>query len=252
MTEEDPTTLEEYRDLTPQQRTKVKKPALQGIIDSLLNNNSDNEEGGVVLQKLEEILKELKDIKSKYKNYDVELKKLNETVRKQNKVLEAQQNFLEDIDYERRSHDLIILGLKERDDDQVKFSDVLRTIQVDPNEVKVNCMRRLGKREEGEGEVEKNRPLKVTLEKKEMRSEILKNAIKLKDLAKESPFKKVYLKPDVHPEIRKEEKRLFDVYKGEKDNRDNVGMDVLYDRKKRIVTCNGEVIDRFRLFSSFR
>ena len=65
-------------------------------------------------------------------------------------------------------------------------------------------------------------------------------------------MKKVFLKPDVHPEIRKEEKRLYEVFKAEKKNRDNEGMEIVYDRKKRTVTKNGEEVDRFQLFSSFQ
>lgn len=51
----------------------------------------------------------------------------------------------------------------------------------------------------------KNRPLKVKLDMKSKRSEIMKNAKKLKNLDIKNPLKKVFLKPDVHSKIRKEE-----------------------------------------------
>ena len=85
-----------------------------------------------------------------------------------------------------------------------------------------------------------------------MRDSILKNAKNLKDEEEESQYYKVFLKRDTHPEIRKEEKRLYDVFVAERDKPENADHEVLFDRKKRIVTCNGNEIDRFRLFSSFR
>jgi hypothetical protein len=83
-----------------------------------------------------------------------------------------------------------------------------------------------------------------------MRNNVLKNAKKLKDIGEENPLRKVFLKSDVHPKIREEEKRLYEVFKSEKAKRDNVGIEVTYDRKARVVKRNGEEIDRFCLFSS--
>ena len=62
----------------------------------------------------------------------------------------------------------------------------------------------------------------------------------LKDEDESSPYYKVYLKRDTHPEIRKEEKRLYEVFKAEKNKAENADMDVVLDRKKRVVTCNGD------------
>ena len=81
---------------------------------------------------------------------------------------------------------------------------------------------------------------------------ILRNASKLKDQGENDPFKRVFLKRDVHPDIRREEKRLYEVFKAERDKPQNVDFDVIFDRKKRVVTVNGEEIDRFKLFTSFQ
>ena len=178
------------------------------------------------------------------------MKRLQTVVNNQNKILTAQQKFMEELDRDKRANDLIVLSLPENEeDDKEKLSNILRAIDINPDDVQVNNMVRLGIRDENTPT--RNRPLKVTMENKMKRGEILKNAKKLKNLADGNPLKKVFLKPDVHPEIRKEEKRLYEVFKAEKVNRDNAGIDVLYDRKKRVVTRNGEEIDRFRLFSSF-
>ena len=114
--------------------------------------------------------------------------------------------------------------------------------------IEINNIYRLGKKD---GNNDRVRPLKVTLTQRTMRESILKNAKKLKDEPEESCYKRVYLKNDTHPEIRKELKRLYDVFKAEKNKPENAGMEVIFDRKNRNIKCNGEEIDRFRLFSSF-
>ena len=245
----EPTTLAEYRELTQQQRKNVKKTAIQNILDAVVTDNGTNPDSNVI-EKLDKILEELKDIKEKNLAYDNEVKRLKNVVDNQNKILTAHQRFMEEIDREKRANDLIVLGLPENEeDDKANFAKVLTAININPANVDVVKFTRLGKREEGN--LTKNRPLKVSLEQKSKRWDILKNAKKLKDLDEGDPLKKVFLKPDVHPEIRKEEKRLYEVFKAEKANKDNTGIEVLYDRKKRIVTRNGEEVDSFRLFSSF-
>ena len=256
MGDEEPTTLDEYRNMTPQQRKTVRKPALQGILDAIASEDT-NVSGGAVVQKLNEILKELKDMKEKNTRYDDEIKRLNGVVNDQNKVLAAQQKFLESIDTEKRGQDMIVLGLtetlngdNEENNDEIQINLILRAIEVDPNKVKVERIERLGKVEEGNAM--KKRPIKVTLETRAMRDSILRNASKLKEQGENDPFKRVFLKRDVHPDIRKEEKRLYEVFKAERAKPGNADLDVLFDRKNRVVTVNGQEIDRFSLFSSFQ
>ena len=85
-----------------------------------------------------------------------------------------------------------------------------------------------------------------------MRYEILKNSSKLKDQAEGSAYRKIFLKKDVHPDVRAEEKRLYEVFKAEKKKPENVNKDVVFNRKTRVVTVNAEEVDRFKLFSSFQ
>ena len=184
--------------------------------------------------------------------YDNEIARLEADVKEQGKIIEAQQRFLEDVDSERRSNHLIVLGLKENeeDDDKTTFLGIAQTIGVNQDELTIDKCTRLGKLD-GNRE-ERTRPLKVTFDKSFMRNEVLKNAYKLKDQNEGDPYHKVFLKRDTHPDVRKEEKRLYDIFKEEKNKPENVGKTVLFDRKTRVVTCNGEEIDRFKLFTSFR
>ena len=84
-----------------------------------------------------------------------------------------------------------------------------------------------------------------------MRGKILKNSSKLKDQPEGSPYKKVFLKKDQHPDVRNEEKRLYEVFKAERNKPENGDKEVVFNRKLRIVTVNGDEIDRFKLFSGF-
>ena len=74
----------------------------------------------------------------------------------------------------------------------------------------------------------------------------------LKDQPEESKYRKVFLKRDQHPDVRNEEKRLYEVFKAEKKKPVNADKDVVFDRKTRVVTVNNEEVDRFKLFTSFR
>ena len=84
-----------------------------------------------------------------------------------------------------------------------------------------------------------------------MRNEVLKNSNKLKDQPDGSVYKKVYLKKDQHPNDRLEEKRLYEVFKAERNRPENADKEVIFNRRICVVTVKGDEIDRFKLFSSF-
>ena len=56
-------------------------------------------------------------------------------------------------------------------------------------------------------------------------------------------FKKIYIKKDIHPSIRKEWERLRSVEKTEKDRPENVGCVVRLDTQERKVYRDNVVID---------
>ena len=59
------------------------------------------------------------------------------------------------------------------------------------------------------------------------------------------------VKTDQHPDIRNEEKRMYEVFKAERNKAENADKVVVFNRKLRVVTVNGEEIDCFKLFSGF-
>ena len=115
-------------------------------------------------------------------------------------------------------------------------------------------MERLGKKREAEGDevVVHKRPLLVTVNSRIMRNNVLKNAKNLKDVEEGNWMKTVFIKADEHPEIRKEMKRLNDVFQHERAKAENVGAEIKFDRKARKITKNGQIVDEFQLTSLFQ
>lgn len=56
-------------------------------------------------------------------------------------------------------------------------------------------------------------------------------------------LKSIFIKKDMHPNIRKEWKRLYDVYENELKKPENVGRSVTFDKKKRCILIENKVID---------
>ena len=254
--------LEAYARMNAGEKNNVLKTDLKKIVDEQLAlfNNDPNTMRNLIVDTINLAIQSKFDelgfdrrFDELATRYDNEITLLNEKIKEQDRVLSAQQKFLEDLDSEKRAKHLIVLGLKEDGEDgegdNEKFLDVVQTIGVRNDSIKIEEMVRLGKKDANQQN--KTRPLKETFEKSSMRNAVLKNAYKLKDQTDDDPYKKVFLKRDTHPEVRNEEKRLYDTFKAEKEKPENVGIDVVFDRKTRVVTVNGEIIDRFKLFSSF-
>lgn len=77
----------------------------------------------------------------------------------------------------------------------------------------------------------------------EQRNIIIENSKKLKHPG--DAYKKVYIKKDIHPVVRKEIGRLRKREKDEKDKPDNAGVNIVYDNKNRVLLRDNVVIDRF-------
>ena len=230
--------------MTATQRNKINKPDLMALLDETIDESN-------VITKLDVIINELKQMKEKNESRDNDLKRMEGTINDHSKILSAHQKFMEDLDADKRAKHLIVLSLKEdeNESDRDKFNGILDAIQVRGGDIKIANMERLGQK--NEGQENRNRPLKVTLETRTMRESILRNSKKLKDQPEGSHYKRVFLKRDQHPDIRNEEKRLYEVFKAERDKPENGEKEVVFNRRTRIVTVNGDEIDRFKLFSSF-
>ena len=85
----------------------------------------------------------------------------------------------------------------------------------------------------------------VTLENTDVKDKILSEAKKLKSAGQ--LYKKIYIKRDVHPAVRREWKRLYDTLEVEKNKPENVGHSVTIDKRKRQIIRDGQVIDKWNV-----
>ena len=125
-----------------------------------------------------------------------------------------QQRFLENMDAERRSKNLIILGISETQTlateggnagtDDEKVTAVLKKIGLDA--IRPLTIQRLGN---NDGNGARARPLKIVVESNGDQQKILANSKKLKQGGE--GYCTIFIKRDVHPAIRKELARLYAV-----------------------------------------
>ena len=104
---------------------------------------------------------------------------------------------------------------------------------------------RLGELKEG---TNRPRPILVTLNNVSERTEILEHAKRLKGA--DERFSKIYLKKDLHPDVRKEWKRLRDALRTEKAKAGNVSAKIFLDYNQGVLKRDDTVIDRYK--SPFR
>ena len=158
------------------------------------------------------------------------------------RILLSHQKMLESILSKERQNNIIITGVAETEEEDVKtvqtifthikpdYIDNVETIEMDIERI---------------GDVEiarKPRPLKVNVKRSKLRNEICANARKLK--GKEG-YDEIYVKKDTHPAIRTENARIYKLIKEEKGKPINEGCNFFFDWKNRVVTKDGLVIDKF-------
>ena len=95
------------------------------------------------------------------------------------------------------------------------------------------------------GNPDPNRPraILVQVPNKNIRDDIIAHAQSLKN---NTAYAMTYVKKDVHPAIRKEEGRLRKKLYDEKNNPINAEKVIEYDSIKRVLVCDGVIIDRFK------
>ena len=189
------------------------------------------------------IMKEMKE------EYSSNMKTIKATVA-------AQQKTLENLQHDKRVKNLIITGVPEpegspleaRKEDESTVESIFTTVEC-PG-VCPSSVTRLGRKRNPSPSNESNavtedlppRPLLVTLNTVAEVRAVTSNGYKLKE---NNAFRKVYLKRDEHPLIRKEWNRLRTFAKKEKDAPINVGCLIKVDYQKKAVTRDGESILEF-------
>lgn len=239
-------------DLRKLQRHQINKVNKEELIDAILSASNDEASAQSRQdEKLDLIVKELAGMRKMFESSEREsvarIKEMTETIEKQSAVIMQHQLFLEQLDRTKRETNLVLFGVPDgqvaldgafTEDDKIK--KIFSVVDAEPGAVVRSC-RRLGRQEQGSS---RPRPLLVRVDSRSVRDGVLERAVKLKDL--QEPYKRIYIKKDSHPEVRKEWKRLKDAEEEEKKKPVNVGCNIRLDFKERVLYKDGIVIDRWR------
>ena len=199
------------------------------------------------IQKLSEKVDDLNELKQKVQcipELQKAVSELKVTTKLQSDIIKQHQLFIEKLDAKERENNIVITGVNERDFEgksniKDKCDLIFGTIGVRLQSGQFSA-KRLGKEI-----LNHSRPILLKLEKTEAKQEILEKAKNLKQAGQS--FKTVYIKKDIHPAVRREWKRLYDSFEAEKEKPENVGTTIAIDNRRRQVTRNGEVIDRWNV-----
>ena len=176
-----------------------------------------------------------------------EMDALEAKIDKQADIICKQQLYLETLDCkERRAN--VILGVPDKQeslsgavDDENKLNKVWEKLGV--NNVG-GTHRRLGVTAQ-DSMNRRCRPILLTLKDVSQRQHILERAKNLKTTGE--GFKKIYVKKDIHPAVKKEWKRLHDAERMEKERPENVGCVIHFNTRERKLYRAGVVIDSWNL-----
>ena len=101
--------------------------------------------------------------------------------------------------------------------------------------------KRLGKLDENKIREDKVRPILIVVDSKETKEAVLEKSKSLKE--KGELFRRIYIKKDIHPEVRKEWDRLRAAKTREENDPSNQGAIIRLDAKERKLYRNDVVID---------
>ena len=242
--------LNELKRLQRGQLTRLSK---EDLIDSILAIPDTNEEPlRTLTTKFEELMKEVVEIKRAMTAPDSlinqKIGSLQDQVKKQGEIISKQQRYLESLDRKERENNIIVTGVPDENEalegttkDEDKLNKILRKIEA-AEEIK--SYRRLGTRTDN-----RRRAMLLVVNDKDTRDRILNKAKTLKQAG--GDYAKIYIKKDVHPNIRMEWRRLREVERNEKERPENSGCVIRLDTRERKVYRDGEVIDEWSQQSFF-
>ncbi|KAK8373056.1 hypothetical protein O3P69_015593, partial [Scylla paramamosain] len=215
-------------------------PQLKRALTTVLGAERREEPSNSVL--LDE-LRFLREEMAEMKKLKQEVAHLSDGLEKAYKIIHNQQLFLEKLDSKERRCNLVMTGLLE-DPDEIGETDKEKVVKVleaasYPDAVQTENweMKRLGRENEHH-----KRPLLITVENQEKRDGVLRVAKNLKNVR--GSLSTIYIKKDLHPAVRKEYARLRTREREEREKPVNVGANITYDRKDRVLLRDGVVIDR--------
>ena len=197
---------------------------------------------------------QLEESNKKIDNLEQRISKQDEIIEKQNEVLRNHQREMERADQKERETNLIVLGVPDTHEsldgatsDDNKVAKVWSAAGVN---VPIKSSRRLGRARSpaagGRGDAPARpccRPLLVTVASREQRDEVLQSGRQLKEAG--PPYDRIYIKKDVHPDVRKEWGRLRQAERRERERPENQGCNIRLNTRERILYKDDMAIDQW-------
>ena len=207
------------------------QPAAQGLEMSLLDARLKTVE--LATKTLQKDMEKLSSSSSKWEQSSNDVSNLSKTISTHQKSLQTMY------EKEREKH-IVITGVQDGEsaDDAGSIKEIFDVIGcsgITPTKVS-----RLGKDIHADN---RPRPILVVVNNVTERQDILDHAKALKGAG--DKFSSVYLKKDLHPDVRKEWNRLRDVCKKEKAKATNVGAQIFIDYKQGVLKRDNSIIDRY-------
>lgn len=229
------------RSLTPNDVDRLRNAQLKQALTTLISETRNPEPSNAVLlaelQSMKQSLREVTAIKQQVAD-------LSERMDDAYKIIHQQQLFLEALDNKDRKLNIILTGVSESADelgstDEEKIGKVMEATGCEAAADRDRWVtRRLGRPNE-----RNMRPIHITVNNQTQRDSIVRAGKNLKNA--NQTLSRVYIKKDVHPAVRRENARLRKSEREEKEKPENVGVNIEYDWKNRVLLRNGVVIDRF-------
>ena len=228
------------RSLSQTQISKLTNAQLKEALATIVNADREEPTNAALLEELRNVREEI----SSLKYLKDEVKQVTSRLDDAFKIINLQQKFLENLDSRERSKNFIVFGLQEEanalgDDDLSKVKSIVKAAKL-PNDLDVSTwqLRRLGQRNGGN-----KRPLWIGTDRQQVRNLVLDHAKNLKDVG--DIYSAIYMKKDLHPAVRKETLRLREREKEEKNKPENVGVNIRYDWKNKVLLRDNEIIDKY-------
>ena len=233
--------IENVRNLSLIEKNRLKNAKLNDALGTVLNNErTDETSNNSLLLEKRNWTREIEQMKQTRKD----VIELSSELKQAFDIIIQQQMFMESLDARDRRRKIIITGVSEVEDilgwdDHSKVRRILDEVGCDEASDFMNWeIKRLGQEND-----RRMRPILIVLNDKRQRNKILDKAKNLK--GKHEPFSSIYVKKDTHPAIRKELGRLRKRERDEKYKPENEGVNIFYDKQRRVLLRDGLVIDRY-------
>ena len=249
-------TIDEYVNLSPAERKKVKKEKVHELLDEQVKRRNLPHDGDLktliseaVREAMTTVHDDVKGLQTEVTVMREELKVVKDERNQMKKVISEQQKYLETIRRDRTKDNVFISGIPNSlDIDGVNTTENDKIVShilsfVEPTIVAGNyrCIKAFAPREG----LPRHSCL-IGFNDPDAKKKVISNSKKLNGLEDGDPMRKVYIKNEQTPLTRKENSRLYNEFKKlQETHKDDVTMNVKLERGKLLL--NDQQVDEFSL-----